>query len=176
LLLEREKRILVLGGGAAAVLLVVAFLVIPAISRIRTLSRTTTMAERNLAEVRRSAPDLQRVRQATLERQGAVSAAANAKESPLARLTSILQGAGIPASVATIKSTGTRDGEAFREESFEVQIENLTYLEAVNALRKLSAKDLPVVVRSTVLKSRYDDPRYLNLTLRVGYLSPKKTT
>ena len=106
--------------------------------------------------------------------QGAVTAAANSKESPLARLTAILQGAGIPASVSTIKSTGVRDGEAFREEAFEVQIENLTYLEAVNALRKLSAKDLPVVVRSTVLKSRYDDPRYLDVTLRVGYLSPKK--
>ena len=53
-------------------------------------------------------------------------------------------------------------------------MENLTYLETVNALQKLSGKDLPVVVRSALLKSRYDDPRYLDVTLRVGYLSPKQ--
>jgi len=175
-LLEREKLVLRIGGTVVTVLLVLYFLVSPAISRIKILSRNTAAAEKNLAEVRKSNPDLQRVRQATVERQGSVTAAANSNESPLAQLTSILQGAGIPASVSAIKSAGIRDGEAFREESFEVQIENLTYLEAVNALRKLSAKDLPVVVRSTVLKSRYDDQRYLDMTLRVGYLSPKKTS
>jgi len=175
-LLDRERQILLIGGAVAAILLIVTFVVFPAISRIRVLSRTTAAAQKNLAEVRKSSPDLQRVRQATIERQGAVTAAANSNESPLAQLTSILQGAGIPASVLAIKSSGIRDGEVFREESFEVQIENLTYLEAVNALRKLSAKDLPLVVRSTVLKSRYDDQRYLDMTLRVGHLSPKKTS
>ena len=176
MLLDREKRILQIGGAATAVLLVTAFVVFPAISRIRALSKTTTAAEKILTEVRRSTPDLQRVRQATVERQGAVTAAANSQESPLTQLSSLLQEAGIPASVFTIKSSGARDGELFREESFEVQIENLTYLEAANALRKLSAKESPVVVRSTTLKSRYDDPRYLNVTLSVGHLSPKKTT
>ena len=176
MLLDRERQILLIGGAVAAILLIVTFVVFPAISRIRVLSRTTAAAQKNLAEVRKSSPDLQRVRQATIERQGAVTAAANSNESPLAQLTSILQGAGIPASVLAIKSSGIRDGEVFREESFEVQIENLTYLEAVNALRKLSAKDLPLVVRSTVLKSRYDDQRYLDMTLRVGHLSPKKTS
>jgi len=175
-LLEREKHILMIGGAIVAVLLVVTFVVNPAISNIRLLSRTTIAAQKNLAEVRKFSPDLQRVRQATIERQGAVTAAANSSESPLAQLTSVLQGAGIPASVLAIKSDGIRDGEVFREESFEVQIENLTYLEAINALQKLSAKDIPMVIRSTVLKSRYDDQRYLDMTLRVGYLSPKKTS
>ncbi|MCL1925965.1 MAG: hypothetical protein FWF95_02375 [Syntrophorhabdaceae bacterium] len=175
MLLEREKKTLIIVGVAAAALLIVALVVFPAISRIRVLSRNTVAAQKNLAEVRKSSPDLQRVRQATIERQGAATAAANSHESPLTQLTSFLQGAGIPASVLAIKSAGTHDSEAFREELFEVHVENLTYLEAVNALRKLSAKDLPVIVRSTVLKSRYDDQRYLDMTLRVGHLSPKKT-
>ncbi|MCL2103184.1 MAG: hypothetical protein FWH25_04005, partial [Syntrophorhabdaceae bacterium] len=144
--------------------------------RIKTLSRATINAQKNLAELRKDSLELQHVRQAALEKQGAAAAAANSNESPLTQLTYILQGAGIPASGLAIKSSGIRDGEAFREESFDVKIENLTYLEAVNALRKLSAKDFPVVVRSTVLKSRYDDQRYLDITLRVGYISPKKTS
>ena len=176
MLLERERRVLLIGGAAAAVLLIVTFMVFPAISRIRILSRTTVAAQKNLAELRKSSPALQRVRQATIERQGAVTAAANSNESPLAQLTSILQSAGIPASVLAIKSAGIHDGEVFREESFEVQIENLTYLEAIKALRKLSAKDLPVVVRSSALKGRYDDQRYLDMALRVVYLSHKKTS
>ena len=174
--LEREKLVVLIGGSVAAVLLIVTFVISPAISRIRTLSRTTAAAERSLSEMRRSGPELQRVRQATMERQSAAAASANSKESPLTQLTSILQGAGIPASVASVKSAGIREGEAFREETFEIQIENLTYLEAVNALRKLSAKELPVMVRSTTLKSRYDDPRYLDMTLRVGHLSPKNAS
>jgi len=173
--LEREKLVLLIGGALAALLLLVTFVVSPAISRMRTLSRTTAAAENNLSEMRRFGPELQRVRQATLERQNAAVTAANSKESPLTQLTAMLQGAGIPAASATIKSSGARDGDIFREETFEIHVENLTYLEAVNALRKLSAKDLPVVVRATVLKSRYDDPRYLDMTLRVGYLSPKNT-
>ena len=173
--LEREKLVLLIGGTAAALLLLITFVVSPAISRMQTISRTTTAAEKNLSEMRRYGPELQRVRQATLERQNAVGTSANSKESPLTQLTAMLQGAGIPAAAASIKSSGIRDGDIFREETFEIQVENVTYLEAVNALRKLSAKDLPVVVRAAVLKSRYDDHRYLDMTLRVGYLSPKTT-
>ncbi|OYV98994.1 MAG: hypothetical protein B7Z62_02305 [Deltaproteobacteria bacterium 37-65-8] len=55
---------------------------------------------------------------------------------------------------------GARDGELFREESFDVRIENLTYLEAVKTLQRLSGGSLPVAIRSAVLKSRYDDPRF----------------
>jgi hypothetical protein len=55
-----------------------------------------------------------------------------------------------------------------------VRMENLTYLEAVKAIQRLSGGNLPVVVRSTLLKSRYEDPRYLDVTLRVGFLSTKQ--
>ncbi|HQT96560.1 MAG TPA: hypothetical protein PK416_01625, partial [Thermodesulfobacteriota bacterium] len=92
---------------------------------------------------------------------------------PLSRITSALQEAGIPQAALNIKSGGARDGELFREESFDVRIENLTYLEAVKTLQRLSGGSLPVAIRSAVLKSRYDDPRYLDVTLRVGYLTPK---
>jgi hypothetical protein len=103
-----------------------------------------------------------------------VQAAANAKESPLSRLSSAIQEAKIPQAAFSVKSGGARDGEFFREESFDVRMENLTYLEAVNAIQRLSGGTLPVVVRSTLLKSRYEDPRYLDVTLRVGYLSAKQ--
>ena len=66
MLLEREKRILAIGGGAAAVLLVVAFLIFPAVSRLKSLARASTAAESDLAEVRRARPELERIRRDTV--------------------------------------------------------------------------------------------------------------
>jgi type II secretory pathway component PulM len=170
---DREKRVLVIGGAAAAVLLLLIFVVIPGVSRIKSQARATAAAESDLAEVREARPEIERILRETNAKAGIVRAAANVKDAPLSRITSALQEAGIPQSALNIKSGGARDGEMFREESFDVRIENLTYLEAVKTLQRLSAGTLPVVLRSASLKSRYDDPRYLDVTLRVGYLTPK---
>jgi len=171
---DREKRFLTLGGAAAAVLLVLTFVVFPGVSRLKSLARASAAAEKDLAEVRKARPELERIQRDTVQRVSVVRAAANRKESPLVRISNTLLDAGIPQSAFSVKAGGTRDGESFREESFDVRLENLTYLETVRTLQKLSGPDQPMVVRSSLLKSRYDDPRYLDVTLRVGYLSPKQ--
>jgi type II secretory pathway component PulM len=170
---EREKRVLVIGGAAAAVLLILTFVLIPGVSRIKSQARAVAAAEADLAEVRKARPQIERIQKETGAKASIVRAAANVKDAPLSRITSALQEAGIPQAALNIKSGGTRDGELFREESFDIRIENLTYLEAVTTLQRLSAGSLPVAVRSASLKSRYDDPRYLDVTLRVGFLTPK---
>lgn len=173
MLRDREKRVLVVGGAAAAVLLLLIFAVIPGISRIKSQGRAAAAAESDLAEVRKTRPEIERIQRETGSKAGIVRAAANVKDAPLSRITSALQEGGIPQAALNIKSGGARDGELFREESFDVRIENLTYLEAVKTLQRLSEGALPVAIRSASLKSRYDDPRYLDVTLRVGYLTPK---
>jgi general secretion pathway protein M len=170
---DREKRVVTLGGAAAAALLVLTFIVFPGVSRLKSLARASAAAEKDLAAVRQARPELERIQRDTVQRANVVRAAANRKEAPLVRISNTLLDAGIPQSAFSVKSGGTRDGESFREESFDVRLENLTYLEAVKALQKLAGPDQPMVVRSALLKSRYDDPRYLDATLRVGYLSPK---
>jgi len=170
---DREKRVLAVGGAAAAVLLLLIFFVIPGISRIKSQARLVASAETDLAEVRKARPEIERILRETGSMAGIVRAAANAKDAPLTRITAALQEAGIPQAALNIKSGGVRDGEQFREEAFDVRIENPTYLEAVQTLQRPSLGTLPVAVRSATLKSRYDDPRYLDVTLRVGYLTPK---
>lgn len=173
MLREREKRVLVIGGAVAAALLLLTFVVIPGFSRITSQARVAAAAETELAEVRKARPEIERIQRETGAKAGIVRTAANVKEAPLTRITTALQEAGIPQSALNIKSGGARDGDLFREESFDVRIENLTYLEAVKTLQRLSAGSLPVTIRSASLKSRYDDPRYLDVTLRVGFLTPK---
>ena len=173
MLRDRERRVLLIGGAAAAILLLLIFLVIPGISRIKSQARAVAAAESDLAEVRKARPEIERIVGESGAKAALVRAAANIKEAPLTRITSALQEAGIPQAALNIKSGGARDGEQFREEAFDVRIENLTYLEAVKTLQRLSGGSLPVAIRSATLKSRYDDPRYLDVTLRVGYLTPK---
>ncbi|HEX9190912.1 MAG TPA: hypothetical protein VF847_02375 [Candidatus Deferrimicrobiaceae bacterium] len=171
---DREKRVLAIGGAAAALILALTFVVLPGISRLRSNARALAAAEGDLAEVRRVRPELERAQRDARQKAALAQSAANAKDSPLSRLSSAIQEAGIPQAAFSVKSGGTRDGEFFREESFDVRMENLTYLEAVKAIQRLSGGNLPAVVRSTLLKSRYEDPRYLDVTLRVGFLSPKQ--
>jgi len=170
---EREKRVLVIGGAVAAALLLLTFVLIPGVSRIKSQTRAVAAAETDLAEMRKARPEIERIQSETNAKAGIVRAAANVKDAPLSRITSALQEAGIPQAALNIKSGGVRNGELFREESFDVRIENLTYLEAVTTLQRLSAGSLPVTIRSATLKSRYDDPRYIDVTLRVGFLTPK---
>ena len=173
MLRDREKRVLAIGGAAAGFLLLLTFVVFPSVSRIKSQARAVAAAEADLAEVRKARPEIERIQRETSAKAGVVRAAANVKDAPLSKITSALQEAGIPLAALNIKSGGARDGELFREESFDVRMENLTYLEAVKTLQRLSAGPLPVTIRSASLKSRYDDPRYLDVTLRVGYLTPK---
>jgi hypothetical protein len=169
---SRERTILILGGIAAAVILLVSFVVIPDASKVRTLSRQFSQAEKDLAELRRMRPELEQADRDVRQKSVRVTAAANAKESTVARLTAALQEAGFPQAAYSLKSTGAKDGEFFREEGFDLKIENLTFLEAARLVQRLENGPLPVVIRSSMLKSRYDDSKYLDATFRIGLLLP----
>ncbi len=172
MLRRREKVVLALGAAAAALILLLSFVVIPGISRIRSLSRMSVQAEQDLEELRRMRPELSRLDREVRRRMTAVAASANASGSPLARLTAAIQEGGLPQAAFSLKSAGSRTGEFAGEESFDLKAENLTYREAVQLLARLSSGPLPVVVRSVTLKARYDDSKYLDATLRIGFLLP----
>jgi hypothetical protein len=154
------------------VILLLTFVVVPDAAKVRSLSRQVSQAEKELADFRKIRPELSLADREARQMGGRVTAAANAKESPLARLTAALQEAGFPPSAFSLKTTGAKDGEFFREEGLDLRIENVTYLEAARLITRLENGPLPVVIRSTLLKSRYDDPKYLDATFRIGFLLP----
>ncbi|MCL5966615.1 MAG: hypothetical protein M1550_05350 [Deltaproteobacteria bacterium] len=173
MLREREKIFLAAGTVAAAVILLLSFAIIPGAGRIRTQSRAAALAEEDLAELRKMRPDVERLDRAIRARMGLIQAQANAPESPLTRLTNTLQEAGFPQQAVSVKSGGSRDGEFVREESFDLKVENLTFLEAVRLVNRLESGALPIVIRSAKMKARYDDSRYLDATFRIGFLLPR---
>lgn len=117
-------------------------------------------------------PELSRLDRDVRRKMAAVTASANAKESSLVRLTGAIQQAGLPQSAFSLKSAGPHNGEFVSEEAFDLKVENLTYLELVKLLIRMDSGQLPVVVRSASVKSRYDDSKYLDATLRIGVLLP----
>ena len=172
MLRSRERAVLVLGGAAAALIVLLVFAVIPGVNQVRTLSRASSLAERELADLRAMHPELTRLDREVRPKAARVAAAEGSPESTLSRLTAAIQEAGVPPSSVILKSGGTRDGEYFSEESFDLKIDNITYLEALRLLARIENGPLPVVVRSAQLKSRFDDGRYLDATLRLGFFKP----
>jgi general secretion pathway protein M len=170
---SREKAVLLVGGIAAAVILILSLFVVPSVTKVRSLSRSAAVAAKDLDEVRRLRPELEAMERDVRRKRGQINAQANASESPIARLTSAITEAGFPQSAVSLKSGGTRDGEFIREESFDLRVDNLTTLEALRLIGKLENGPLPVVIRSVRLKSRFDDDKYVDATLRVGFLLPK---
>jgi general secretion pathway protein M len=169
---SREKVVLAMGAAAAALILLFAFLVIPGISRVRSLARASEAAEKELAELRTMRPELTRLDREVRRKMGQIAAAANTSASSLSRLTAAVQEAGFPQSAVSIKSGATKTGEFVNEEAFDLKVENITYLEAIQLLKRLEGGTLPLAVRTVNLKSRYDDSRYLDATLRIGFLAP----
>ncbi len=175
MLRSREKAIVVLGGIAAAAILLVSLVVIPGVSRARQLARIASQAERDLAEVRKIRPELEAAGRDVRQKLGKITAQANVKESPVARITALLTEAGYPQSAFSLKAGGTRDGEFAREAAFDLKIENVTFLEAARIAARLENGPLPIVIRSSQIKSRYDDPKYADAAFRIAFLSPKAT-
>lgn len=58
----------------------------------------------------------------------------------------------------------------FLEDAAEVKIDGLTANEAVNLLFRLEKGSRPVIIKRALLKSRFDDPSRLDLTLTVALL------
>ncbi len=169
MLRSREKAVLVLGAAAVALILLVVFAVIPAVSKVRTLSRASAIVERELADVRKMRPEIERMDREVRPKAMRIGPA-GAPDSTSARLTAAIQDAGFPQSSFSLKAGGTRQGDYYSEESFDLKLENVTYLEVVRLLQRFDTGPLPVVVRTAQLKSRFDDSRYLDASMRLGFL------
>ncbi len=173
MLRSREQQILAAGGAAAVLIFLISFLVLPDLDKIRVQTRARIQAEKDLAELRTSVPELKRLEAGVRTRKDLVRASGSGQDSPLSRLTTLLQGNGFPQSAFSIKSSGIKDGESFKEESFDIKIENRGYLELVQFIQKVEDGSMPVAIRSVNLKNRYENSSAIDAILRVGYLLPR---
>lgn len=61
-------------------------------------------------------------------------------------------------------------GSGFVEEAAEVKIDGLTANEAINLIYRLEKGAKPLIIKKALLRTRFDDPSRLDLTLNVALL------
>lgn len=79
---------------------------------------------------------------------------------------------GIKGKSSQIKPLKGEERPGVIEDAAEVKIEGLSANEAVNLLYRLEKGAKPVVIKKTNLKTRYDDPGKLDVTLALALLKP----
>ena len=73
----------------------------------------------------------------------------------------------------SVKSTGTREKKYASEEEAEVSVERVTMNEMVNILYRIENAPMILSVRKTSIKTSFDNPSLLNITMTVGLIKPK---
>jgi len=95
-------------------------------------------------------------------------AAVRADDSP-ARL---IEETGIKGKSTQVKPVKGEELQGMVEDAAEIRLEGISANEAVNLIYRLENNQRPVVIKKANLKSRYDDPSRLDVTLTVGLLKP----
>jgi general secretion pathway protein M len=98
----------------------------------------------------------------------------------LTRVAGVVQGVeevfkslGLAQKVKSVKSAGARDQRFGTEEEAEVVVEKVNMNELVNILYKLENAPLAMTLKKTVMRTTFENPALLNLTLTVGLIRPK---
>lgn len=82
----------------------------------------------------------------------------------------IIEEIGIKGKGSQIKPLKGEERGGYLEDAAEVKMDGLTLNEAVNLLFRLEKGARPVVIKKALLKTRFDDPSRLDLTLTVALL------
>jgi general secretion pathway protein M len=82
----------------------------------------------------------------------------------------VIEEIGIKGKGSQIRPIKGEERGGFLEDAAEVKIDGVTANEAVNLLFKLEKGSRPVIIKRALLKTRFDDPSRLDLTLTVALL------
>jgi general secretion pathway protein M len=82
----------------------------------------------------------------------------------------VIEEIGIKGKGSQIRPIKGEERGGFLEDAAEVKIDGLTANEAINLLFKLEKGSRPVIIKRALLKTRFDDPSRLDLTLTIALL------
>lgn len=152
-------------GGAIAALLLLAIIYSALHDRIRKLELRRVSREASLTELMLLK---QKHREASSGAQKLANrlAAVTADDSP----AKLLEEIGIKGKSMQLKPLKGEERTGYLEDAAEVRIEGLSANEMVNLLHRLEKGAKPVVIKRANLKTRYDDPAKLDLTLNIALL------
>lgn len=121
--------------------------------------------------------EMSALRDEYLELKGSVGAVEDRQT--LTKVAGVVQGVeeifksiGLSQKVKSVKSAGARDQRFGTEEEAEVVVEKVNMNELVNILYKLENAPMALTVRKASMRTTFENPALLNLTLTVGLIKP----
>lgn len=154
------------GIGIAAVLLFV-IIVTTLNERIAVLEKRRKARENDLVEMMVLKQRFLSARLASQRFAGRLSAI-RADDSP----AKIIEEIGITGKSSKVTPLKGEELGGFLEDSAEVTIEGLSLNEVVNLLYLIEKGARPIVIKKAKLKTRFDDPAVLDLTMTIALLKP----
>ncbi len=157
-------------GIGIAVLLFLAILLSTANDRIGGLRKKLAAREKDVAE-------MLVLKQRYLEASAVSQKLANRLSAtrPDDSPAKLIEEIGIKGKSSQVKPVKGEEGNGFMEDAAEVRLEGVSANEAINLLYRLEKGTKPVVIKKALLKTRFDDPSRLDLTLTIALLKPAQT-
>jgi general secretion pathway protein M len=154
-------------GGGIALLLLLLVLFTSANQRISALEKRRTAREAELVEMM-GLKQRYLAAKISFQRFSGRLAASPGDDSPARVVESI----GIKGTSSRITPLKGEQRGGFVEDAAEVRIEGLTANETVNLVYRLEKGEKPVLVKKAHLKTRFDDPSRLDVTITMALLKP----
>lgn len=85
----------------------------------------------------------------------------------------VFKSMGLGQKVKSVKSTGIREKKFASDEEAEVSVEKVSMNEMVNILYGIENAPMILTVRKASIKTSFDNPSLLNVTMTVGLIKPK---
>ncbi len=162
-----ESRTRLRWGIGIAAVLILALLYSAANARVAFLVKKRAARETDVAEMLVLKSRYQEA-SAGAQRLANRMAATRPDDSP----AKIIDEIGIKGKGSQVKQVKGEERSGYVEDAAEVKLDGLSANEAVNLLYRLEKGGRPVVVKKALIKTRFDDPAKLDLTLTVALLKP----
>ncbi len=85
----------------------------------------------------------------------------------------VFKSLGLAQKIKSVKSTGAREKKFAFEEEADVSVEKITMNEMVNVFYRIENAPMILTVRKASIRTSFDNPSLLNITMTVGLIKPK---
>lgn len=164
--LRVDRRLLIAGSIAVSVILCIL------------LINVSLSLKRDLRNVKAQQKELLSIKDEFLSLKNRIDTVENKKS--LTKIEGIVQAAdevflplGLKRKVKSVKPTGTKDLKETIEEEAEVQVEKVDMNEMVNIFHKIENSPMILSVKKTTIKTSFENPTLLDITMTIALVKPK---
>jgi general secretion pathway protein M len=162
-----ESRTRLRWGGGIAAILILALLYSAANTRVAVLLKKRAAREADVAEMLVLKSRYQEASTGA-QRLSNRMAATRPDDSP----AKVIDEIGIKGKGSQVRQVKGEERGGYVEDAAEVKLDGLSANEAVNLLYRIEKGARPMVIKRALIKTRFDDPAKLDLTLTVALLKP----